>query len=54
MATPTTTERRATNEVSTNSTHPWQVLKKRRWQLVAASVLLAIWVVFLVMMAAYN
>ena len=36
------------------STRPWQVLKKRRWQLIAASVLLAIWIVFLVTMAAYN
>ena len=54
MATPTTTGRRATNEVSTNSTRPWQVLKKRRWELIAASVLLVIWVVFLVTMAAYN
>jgi hypothetical protein len=54
MATPTTTGRRAKIDMSTNSTHPGQVLKKRRWQLIAASVLLAIWVVFLVMMAAYN
>jgi hypothetical protein len=30
------------------------VLKKRRWQLIAASVLLTIWIVFLVTMAAYN
>jgi hypothetical protein len=36
------------------STRPWQVLKKRRWQLIAASVLLAMWIVFLVAMAAYN
>jgi hypothetical protein len=36
------------------STRPWQVLKKRRWQLIAASLLLAIWVVFLVTMAVYN
>jgi hypothetical protein len=36
------------------SARPWQVLKKRRWQLIAASVLLAVWVVFLVAMAAYN
>jgi len=36
------------------STRPWQELKKRRWQLIAASVLLAIWIVFLVAMAVYN
>jgi hypothetical protein len=36
------------------STRPPQALKKRRGQLIAASVLLAIWVVFLVAMAAYN
>lgn len=36
------------------STRPWQVLKKRRWQLITASVLLAVWVVFLVAMAVYN
>jgi hypothetical protein len=54
MATPTTTGRRATNEVSTNSTRPWEVLKKRRWQLIAASALLTVWVVFLVTMAVYN
>jgi hypothetical protein len=36
------------------STRPWQVLKKRRWQLIAASVLLVIWIVFLVAMAVYN
>jgi hypothetical protein len=54
MATPTISGQRATNEVSTNSTRPWQVLKKRRWQLVGASVLLMIWIVFLVTMAAYN
>src|SRR4051812_1442222 len=52
MATPTANGRQATNEVSTNSTRSWQVLKKRRWQLIAASVLLAIWIVFLVTMAA--
>jgi hypothetical protein len=36
------------------STRPWQVLKKRRWQLIAASALLAVWIVFLVGMAVYN
>jgi hypothetical protein len=30
------------------------MLKKRRWQLIAASVLLAVWIVFLRAMAAYN
>jgi hypothetical protein len=35
-------------------TRPSQVLKKRRWQLIAAGVLLAVWVVFLIMMAVYN
>jgi hypothetical protein len=40
--------------VSTNSTRPWQVLKKRRGQLIAASILLAIWIAFLVTMAIYR
>jgi hypothetical protein len=40
--------------VSTNSTRPWQVLKKRRGQLMAASILLAIWIAFLVTMAIYR
>jgi hypothetical protein len=35
-------------------TTSWQVLKKRPWQLIAASVLLAVWIVFLMMMAVYN
>jgi hypothetical protein len=50
------TSRRASkhNEPANFSTHSWQVLKKRRWQLVTASVLLAIWIVFLVSMAAYH
>jgi hypothetical protein len=36
------------------STRPWQTLKKHPWQLIAAGALLAIWIVFLVTMAAYN
>jgi hypothetical protein len=36
------------------STRPWQVLKKRRGQLIAASILLAIWIAFLVTMAIYR
>jgi hypothetical protein len=40
--------------VSTNSTRPWQVLKKRRGQLIAATILLAIWIAFLVTMAIYR
>jgi hypothetical protein len=50
------TSRRASkhDEPAKFSTPSWQVLKKRRWQLVTASVLLAIWIVFLVTMAAYN
>jgi hypothetical protein len=42
------------NESAIYSTRPWQVLNKRRWQLIAASVMLVAWVVFLTMMAVYN
>ncbi len=42
------------NDAPKNSTRPWQALKKHRWQLITASALLAIWVVFLVAMALYN
>jgi hypothetical protein len=54
MPKPSPAGRRTSDDVSTKSTLPWQVLKKRRWQLVAASALLAIWIMFLVAMAAYN
>jgi len=47
--------RRSThNEPAINTARPWQVLKKRRRELIAASVLLAAWLVFLVAMAVYN
>jgi hypothetical protein len=46
---------RPTQIASANSlTRQWQVLKKHPWQLIAASVLLATWIVFLVTIAAYN
>jgi hypothetical protein len=45
---------RSQTAMSTNSTPPWQVLKKRRGQLIAASILLTIWVAFLVTMAIYR
>jgi hypothetical protein len=54
MLKPAPSGRRTADEMSTKPTLPWQVLKKRRWPLIAASALLAIWIVFLVTMAAYN
>jgi hypothetical protein len=51
----TAPKQRPTQLASANSlTRPWQVLKKHPWQLIAASVLLATWIMFLVTMAAYN
>jgi hypothetical protein len=51
----TVSSRRPTHDGSAIfSTRPWQTLKKHPWQLIAASVLLAMWIVFLVTMAAYN
>jgi hypothetical protein len=54
MADSVSHQRSTQNGSAIFSTRPWQVLKKRRWQLIASSVLLAIWIVFLVAMAAYN
>jgi hypothetical protein len=54
MADSATRRQPSKSEPSSFSTPAWQVLKKRRWQLIAASVLLAIWIGFLVAMAAYN
>jgi hypothetical protein len=48
-------KQRPTRIASADSlTRSWQVLKKHPWQLIAASVLLATWIMFLVTMAAYN
>jgi hypothetical protein len=54
MADTVSRRRSIQNASAIYSTRPWQVPKKRRWQLFAASVLLAVWIVFLVTMAAYN
>jgi hypothetical protein len=54
MADSASRRRPTQSDAAVFSTRPWQVLKKRRWQLIAASALLAIWIVFLVMMAVYN
>jgi hypothetical protein len=54
MADPVARRRPTQSEAAIFSTRSWQVLKKRRWQLIAASALLAFWIMFLVMMAVYN
>ena len=54
MADPESRRRLTQNGSANFSARPWQVPKKSRWQVVAASVLLAVWIVFLVTMAVYN
>jgi len=47
-------KRSAQHDVAQSSMLTWRPLKKSRPQLIAASVLLAIWIVFLVVMAVYS
>ena len=54
MADSASRNRSSQNEAANFSTRPWQVLKKRRGQLIAATILLAIWIAFLVTMAIYR